>query len=79
LRLQLKLVLTILSRRKKLITCTHLREVFKIDYDTQKNAFYVRWLLDELVEVSPKKYLGKILLKLPFGFNFAVGYFNLEK
>ncbi len=54
-------------------------EVLKIDYDISKNPFYIRLIVDEIVQTAPNKYLGKVHLKLPLGLNFALGYFSLQK
>ena len=40
------------------------RRVFKIDYDSNENPdFLIRDILDELVQVVPDVYLGKVLLR----------------
>lgn len=40
------------------------REVLKIDYDSDENpTFLIRDILDELVQVVPDVYLGKVLLR----------------
>lgn len=54
-------------------------EVFKIDYDNSTNPWWVRRVVDELVETGPGQYLGKIHLKILPGLSFAVGYFRLSK
>lgn len=51
--------------------------VLKIDYDLPENPWWVRLIVDEAVEVSPGKLLGKIHVKLPIG-SVAIGYFELE-
>ena len=53
-------------------------KVLKIDYNLPENAFWVRWILDEIVETSSNHYLGKIHLRF-LGIKFALGYFKLEK
>lgn len=53
--------------------------VLKIDYNTPENPFWVRLILDEIVQISPNKYLGKVHLKIIPGLPFTLGYFNLEK
>lgn len=54
-------------------------KVFKIDYDIPENAFWLRTVLDELVQVGPGDYLGKMQF-VPFkGVVFTVGYFQLKK
>jgi hypothetical protein len=52
--------------------------VVKIDYDIPENPFWLRWILDEIVEVTPGRYLGKMIIRLP-GFSFAPIYFTLAK
>ena len=58
------------------------REALKIDYDSDENpGFLIRDILDELVEVVPGAYLGKVLLR--HGDRSSpvwrlVGYFALE-
>ncbi len=52
--------------------------VFKIDYDVQANPFWVRPILDEMVEIAPGKYLGKIHYRFPY-FPISIGYFRQEK
>ncbi len=54
-------------------------QTFKIDYKLPTNQFWIRPILDEIVEVSPGKYLGKIHYRLIPGFPFTIGYFRLEK
>lgn len=56
------------------------RQTLKIDYDSEENpGFLIRDILDELVEVVPGAYLGKVLLRrnreAPWR---LVGYFALE-
>jgi hypothetical protein len=54
------------------------RETLKIDYDSDENPrFMIRDILDELVQVAPGAYLGKVLLRRKEGWRL-VGYFALE-
>lgn len=54
-------------------------ETFKIDYDIPENAFWLRCVLDEVVEVEPGHFLGKMQI-VPFkGFAITLGYFELRK
>ena len=53
--------------------------VFKIDYDLPENPFWLRRVLDEVVEVGPREYLGKIHVRWLFGSSIALGYFKLEQ
>jgi len=51
--------------------------VLKIDYDFAANPALIRRILDELVEVAPGLYLGKVLLR--FGARYRqVGFFSLR-
>lgn len=52
--------------------------VFKIDYQNGQNSWWVSPILDEIVEVAPGQYLGKIHYRLIPGYPFAIGYFRLE-
>jgi hypothetical protein len=53
-------------------------ETLKIDYDSDDNpSFLIRNILDELVEVEPGSYLGKVLLRRRSGWRL-VGYFSLR-
>jgi hypothetical protein len=53
-------------------------EVLKIDYNASANPFWVRPVLDELVQTSSGKYLGKIHYRFAW-FSFSLGYFELAK
>jgi hypothetical protein len=53
--------------------------VLAIDYDDEANpAFLVRRILDELVEVAPGTYLGKVLFRVRGTFH-PIGYFSLRR
>lgn len=54
-------------------------KVIKLDYDSPENPFLIRIILDEIVEVAPEQYLGKIHLKVLPGFYSTIGYFGLKK
>lgn len=54
-------------------------DVLKIDYDLPENPLWIRSILDEIVEVQPGEYLGKIHLRLVPGMPFTVGYFELKQ
>ena len=56
------------------------REVLKLDYDLPKNpAFPIRRVLDELVELSDRLYLGKAHMKWWWGRWQTVAYFSLAR
>jgi hypothetical protein len=54
-------------------------DVFKLDYDMPENPFWIRAILDEVVEISPGRYLGKIHVKVLPGVYVSVGYFGLKE
>jgi hypothetical protein len=52
--------------------------VYKIDYDFEANpGFIIRRILDELVQVAPGRYLGKVLFRLGDRFH-PIGFFSLR-
>ncbi len=54
-------------------------DVLKIDYASGENPWWLRPILDELVQVEPGKYLGKMQARIIPGFPFTVTFFRLEK
>jgi hypothetical protein len=52
--------------------------VFKIDYAIAGNPAWLRSILDEIVQVGPNHYLGRIHLRMG-PMHFSVGYFELRK
>lgn len=54
-------------------------DVIKLDYDSAENPFLIRIILDEIVEIAPQQYLGKIHVKFLPGFFVTVGYFGLRQ
>lgn len=54
-------------------------EVLKIDYDLKSNPFWLRRVLDEVVEISPGVYLGKMHIRIIPGYPFTLAYFDLRK
>lgn len=55
------------------------KDVLKIDYNIQANPFWLAWIVDEVVQVAPGEYLGKMNLKIVPGFPFGILYFELKK
>lgn len=55
------------------------QEVIKIDYDQVSNPWWLRTVTDEIVQVGPNKYLGKIQIHPIPGVTLTYGYFRLEK
>jgi hypothetical protein len=54
-------------------------DVIKLDYDAPENPFPIRIILDEIVEIAPEQFLGKIHLKVFPRFYSTIGYFSLRK
>ena len=52
--------------------------VMKIDYDIAGNPQWLRSILDEIVQVGPNHYLGRIHVRLG-PMHLSVGYFELRK
>jgi hypothetical protein len=53
--------------------------VLAIDYDDEANpSFLIRRILDELVEVAPGGYLGKVLFRVRGSFH-PIGFFSLRR
>ena len=54
-------------------------DVLKLDYAAMReNPLFIRIILDEVVEVAPQQYLGKIHVKFLPGFFVTIGYFGLR-
>jgi len=53
--------------------------VLRLDYNVQGNPFWVRWIVDEMVETAPNQYLGKMHVKIIPGFPFSILFFELKK
>lgn len=54
-------------------------KVIKIDYSENQDPWWLKYILDEVVEVSSGKYLGKVHIIVIPGLPFTLGYFQLEK
>jgi hypothetical protein len=53
-------------------------ETFKLDYDSPENPFLIRIILDEIVEVGPQEFLGKVHMKVFPGYYATIGFFGLK-
>jgi len=51
--------------------------VIRIDYNVSQNPWWLRPVLDEVVEVAPGAYLGKLQLRIIPGYPFTLTYFTL--
>ena len=54
-------------------------DVVAIDYDIPGNPFWLRPILDEIVQIGPDKYLGKLHVRIIPGYPFTLAYFELSK
>jgi hypothetical protein len=54
-------------------------DVLKIDYDIPGNPFWLRRILDEVVEVAPGRLVGKVHVRWILGMKFTFAFFKLEK
>ena len=54
-------------------------DVLKIDYNIKENPFWLRFILDEIVQVKPDVYPGKMVLRIIPGLPFGILYFELTK
>ncbi|MBI1857237.1 hypothetical protein HY003_01130 [Candidatus Saccharibacteria bacterium] len=55
------------------------KQVLKIDYNQPHNPWWLRYVVDELVQTSDGKYLGKVNLKILPGLPITITYFELTK
>jgi hypothetical protein len=53
--------------------------VLNIDYAHPDNPFWIRPILDQLVQVAPGEYLGKLTVRLVPGYPMSLGFFQLKK
>lgn len=54
-------------------------ETIKLDYDSPENPFLIRIVLDEIVEVAPQEFLGKVHVKVFPGYYATIGFFGLKQ
>ncbi len=54
-------------------------KVLRIDYNQPGNPWWLKFVVDEIVETSPGHYLGKVHLKVIPGMTFTLTYFELTK
>ncbi len=54
-------------------------KVLKIDYGTNRSPWWIKYILDEVVEVKPGNYLGKVHITILPKVPLTLGYFRLTK
>jgi len=53
------------------------KTVLRLDYNLEGNPLWMRFIKDEMIEVSPGNYLGKVTFKIIPGLPFTATYFEL--
>lgn len=54
-------------------------QVLRLTYNSEANPGIIRLIEDEVVEIDPGRYLGKIHLQVLPGLYWTIGYFALQK
>ena len=54
-------------------------KVLKIDYAVNKSPWWIKYILDEVVETASGRYLGKVHVTILPGIPLTLGYFRLAK
>jgi hypothetical protein len=54
-------------------------DVLTLDYNQAGNPWWLRYVIDEIVQTSPTTYLGKLHIKITPKIVFTLGYFTLEQ
>lgn len=57
----------------------HDTKVLRIDYNQPGNPWWLKFIVDEIVEVKPNNYLGKVHLKVIPNLPFTLMYFELSR
>lgn len=55
------------------------KDVIVLDYNQAENPWWLKYIIDEMVEISPQTYLGKVHVKITPNIVFTLGYFTLSK
>ncbi|MEK7499835.1 MAG: hypothetical protein AAB649_04485 [Patescibacteria group bacterium] len=53
--------------------------VIVLDYNQPGNTWWLKYIVDEMVEVAPQEYLGKVHVQITPKIVFTLGYFSLAK
>lgn len=53
--------------------------VVVLDYNQPENPWWLRFIVDEMVQTSPTTYLGKVHVAITPNIVFTLGYFTLEQ
>ncbi len=55
------------------------KDVIVLDYNQKGNPWWLKYIVDEMVEVGPQHYLGKVHARITSDLVFTLGYFSLTK
>ncbi len=54
-------------------------QVLRIDYNQKGNPWWLHFIVDEVVQIEPDHYLGKVHVRVIPGLVFTLSYFELQK
>lgn len=54
-------------------------DVIVLDYNQNENPIWLKWIRDEIVEIGPNHYLGKVYVEVIPNHPFVFGFFELKK
>lgn len=55
------------------------KEVIVLDYNQPENPWWLKYIVDEMVQTAPGQYLGKVHVQITPDIIFTLGYFSLTK
>lgn len=55
------------------------KDVIVLDYNQPGNPWWLKYIVDEMVQTGPQEYLGKVHVAITPGIVFTLGYFSLTK
>ncbi len=55
------------------------KDVIVLNYNQPGNPWWLKYIVDEMVQTGPQEYLGKVHVKIAPDLVFTLGYFSLTK
>lgn len=55
------------------------KDVIVLNYNQLGNPWWLKYIVDEIVQTGPQEYLGKVHVKITSDIVFTLGYFSLTK
>lgn len=55
------------------------KDVIVLDYNQPENPWWLKYIVDEMVQTGPQQYLGKVHVQITPDIVFTLGYFSLAK